>query len=192
MLGSTVQDLMKRPHHLILMSVLAPLVVLVACGSDATTVSAGDGSSEESSPETTVSPEESLPEESLPLGGGSYPVATFAVTVSHPEHDDITYEIVCLGDTATVVPGNGESGISEIAACTTLGTDAARTRLIDGVPADQICTDLYGGADVARIVGEYDGVGGIPVDATIDRSNGCGIADWDIVLAGVLPPSRGL
>ncbi len=185
------------------------MILAAACGTDSTEVSAGsDGEgdspvttaaesddSQDTTDETSVDesvPDETLPDEGLPLGGGSYPVATFAITVTHPDHDDVTYEIACLGDTASVIPGAGDSGISEIAACSALGTDEVRARLIDGVPADQICTEQFGGPDVATVTGAYDGVDGIPVNATFDRSNGCGIDDWDNLMGDILPPSKGL
>ena len=51
-----------------------------------------------------------------------------------------------------------------------------------------MCTEIYGGPDVATITGDIDGA---PVDTTVDRANGCGIDDWDTVLAGLLPPAVG-
>ena len=66
----------------------------------------------------------------------------------------------------------------------TLNDEAVRTRLIEGAPTDQVCTEQYGGPDEARFVGRIDDN---DVDTTVDRTNGCGISDWDSLLAALLP-----
>lgn len=129
--------------------------------------------------------EETLPDG--PLGAGV--LATINVTISHPDADDVVYSVVCLGDTASLT-GNAE--VNEQTACSRLGDPDVRSRLLNGVPADQICTEIYGGPDLATITGNYDGVDGPEINTTVDRSNGCGIDDWDNVLAGILPPAKGL
>ena len=121
-----------------------------------------------------------------PLGAGPYPVATLDVTITHPDAPDISYTVSCLGDTATVI---GPVDVDERLACTALAADAVKDRLVNGAPLDQICTEIYGGPEVAHIVGTYDGV---PVDTQIDRTNGCGIDDWDQLLAGILPHALGI
>lgn len=47
----------------------------------------------------------------------------------------------------------------------------------------------YGGPDVALVTGTLDEQ---PVDATADRTNGCGISDWDDLLGAVLPNPIGV
>lgn len=121
-----------------------------------------------------------------PLGAGRYPVATLDIIVAHPEADDVSYTISCLGDTATLV---GDAPVNAEQACTAMADDDVRTRLVDGSPVDQMCTEIYGGPDVATIVGTLDDV---PVNATVDRANGCGIDDWDRLLGDILPPAIGL
>jgi hypothetical protein len=125
-----------------------------------------------------------------PLGAGPYPVATLDINVTYPEPDDITYDITytitCLGDTATLL---GDVPLSADQACTALADASVRTRLIGGAPADQVCTEIYGGPDIATIVGTHDGD---TVNTTVDRSNGCGIDDWDRLLDGILPPATGV
>lgn len=118
-------------------------------------------------------------------GETAFPEADLTVTVEHPDFDAVTYEISCTGDTATIV------GIDLDAeeACTALSEPAVQSRLIDGPPAGQACTEIYGGPDTASITGTLDGD---PISAEVDRSNGCGIADWDELLAGILPAARGI
>ena len=121
-----------------------------------------------------------------PIGGGPYPVADLEVVVEHPDRETISYRITCLGDTATIT---GDIDIDDQAACEALAREEVQRRLIDGPPADQICTEQYGGPDTATITGTIDET---PVDTVIDRTNGCGISDWDELLAGLIPPALGV
>lgn len=57
------------------------------------------------------------------------------------------------------------------------------------LPTDQLCTEQYGGADIAQIDGFIDGRS---VDTSVDRTDGCGIADWDRLLSDVLPEPVGV
>lgn len=170
-------DNMKRSTTTFLMFLLA-VALLTACGSDTTSVTSGDQPDDASADLPTV-----------PLGGGG-PLVTVDITITHPDADDVAYTISCLGDTATVI---GDVGISDFAACAQLADDADKDeRLLDGVPGDQVCTEIYGGPDVATIVGTYDGVDGPAINTTIDRSNGCGISEWDTLLSEVLPTALGV
>ena len=145
-------------------------LVAAACGSSAVSGSGGTDST--------------IPDG--PLGAGPYAVATLDITVTHPEAGNLSYTITCLGDTATLL---GDVPISAEQACTALAAADVRTRLVNGTPADRICTEIYGGPDVATIVGTHDGD---PANITVDRSNGCGIDDWERLLAGILPPAIGI
>lgn len=122
-----------------------------------------------------------------PLGAGPYPVADLTIRHTNPDVDlDQTYRVSCQGDTAAVT--GDEVGVDERAACSTLADPAAQQRLVEGAPGDRACTEIYGGADVATITGTIDGRS---VDTTVDRTDGCGIDDWDQVLAGLLPTPIG-
>ncbi len=164
---------------------MAGSMFVVSCsGSDSVDVSAGD-----TLPGTTVpdgsAPEDSVPDDDAPLGVGPYPIASLEVTVSHPEFDDLVYTISCLGDTATIAPDVGLSGDK---ACRALNDPEVRKLLAKGSPADQICTEVYGGPDVAWIRGDLNGES---VDIQLDRINGCGIDAWES-LGAALPASQGL
>ncbi|MGY2085675.1 SSI family serine proteinase inhibitor [Blastococcus sp. SYSU DS0539] len=56
------------------------------------------------------------------------------------------------------------------------------------VPADAVCTEQYGGAQTARITGQWRGE---PVDLELSRVDGCRIAQWDS-LGPVLPVPVGV
>ncbi len=44
------------------------------------------------------------------------------------------------------------------------------------VPPDTMCTEIYGGPQTATVTGTLRGE---PVDAELDRTNGCEISRWD-------------
>ncbi len=158
---------MKR---LMLIATLA--LAVTACGGDSTASTAP-------APTTTV------PARLMP--GADAAIGSVQVTVSHPSIDPIVYTLDCFGDTFTVTPA--VPGIDAAAACARFGDPAVIDRLVLGPPAGQICTEIYGGEDVAVLTGTIDDE---PINATIDRTNGCGIADWDTLLAGILPPAIGV
>ena len=152
----------------VMLFVMILALILAACGGDETVDAGGD-------------------DDQLPLGAGPYPVGTLEITITHPDSEPVTYTISCLGDTATITPA--VDGLNEQAACTALTRDAARSLLIDGPPDDRVCTEIYGGPDEATITGTLDEQ---PIDVVITRNNGCGIDDWDSVLADILPPALGV
>jgi Subtilisin inhibitor-like len=58
-------------------------------------------------------------------------------------------------------------------------------QLFAPVPKNVVCTEIYGGPQVARVVGL---VNGKRVWATFSRQNGCQIARWNRVSPWLLPP----
>ena len=72
------------------------------------------------------------------------------------------------------------------AACDLVTVDAkARARLVSGAPAHQVCTQLYGGPQRAEVTGR---ITGRPVDVTVSRADGCGVADWSLLQPLLGPP----
>lgn len=74
-------------------------------------------------------------------------------------------------------------------ACAAIRSDAGIQRLLlEGRDQDRACTEVYGGPQRARIGGVVDGR---EVDLRIDRTDGCGIADWERLepLIGPPPPA---
>lgn len=117
-------------------------------------------------------------------GGDGYPEAELDITIEHPDIETVSYTVSCGGDDAAVEG----AGLDPDEACEVLADPAAVERLVEGPPQNQICTEIYGGPDVATISGTIDGQA---VDTTVDRTNGCGISEWDDLLAGLLPPAVG-
>lgn len=64
---------------------------------------------------------------------------------------------------------------------------AAGRDLFAPVPGDVMCTEIYGGPEVAHVVGT---VGGEPVDARFTRTNGCEIDRWDSAEALIGAPGQ--
>ncbi len=123
----------------------------------------------------------------LPPAAGADVIANLDITVTPPSRDPITYTIACLGDTFTITPQ--VEGLDAVTACIRLSETEVIDRLVSGAPQDQICTEIYGGEDVATITGTIDD---LTVDTAVDRTNGCGINDWDMLLAGILPRAVGV
>jgi hypothetical protein len=90
-----------------------------------------------------------------------------------------TRRLVCEAGEAS-----GEGIDDPEAACEAVQSDAGRAALFPG--ADRMCTQVYGGPEIAVVSGD---LGGQPVQATIRRTDGCGIADWEALQ--VLLPAPG-
>ena len=72
------------------------------------------------------------------------------------------------------------------AACALVTDDQeARAVLVERRPDDRICTQLYGGPQLARVTGRIEGR---PVDVTVNRADGCGVADWSQLQPLLGPP----
>jgi hypothetical protein len=154
---------------------LVAVLALAACGSETADNGNGDGTNDGSGSG-----------DSQPVGTEGV-IAELRIVVSHPDREaDLEYTVGCLGDTFPVTPE--VAGVDGEAGCAKLADDALRSRLIDGPPADMMCTQQYGGPDQAVISGTIDGQ---PVDATITRVDGCEIETWE-ALVGLLPPAIGV
>jgi hypothetical protein len=78
-------------------------------------------------------------------------------------------------------PPRGTLGRPAIA-CRKLAAGGAK--LFAPVPDDAVCTEIYGGPQVARVVGT---VKGKRVWANVSRTNGCQISRWDRLSPWLLP-----
>jgi hypothetical protein len=174
----------------IAVTMVAVGLLMAACGDSDDSADSGDGGVTVETL-TPLAPDNSTPEPAggtRPAGGEDiFAIADLTVTVIHPERDTVSYRISCLGDTATIE--DAPLGVDPELACTALGDAGVVERLVEGPPADQMCTENYGGPDVATITGTLDGAS---VEATVNRTNGCGISDWEQLLADILPAAVGV
>ena len=122
-------------------------------------------SSSESASETSVAPSVGAVVLQVSIGTTDGPtIATASLSV---EADGATVGTGFLADLATAD-----------AAAAVVTSLEGRSRLIDGEVAGRACTEIYGGPDIAHVTGS---IGGIDVDTSFHRSNGCGIADWELL-----------
>ena len=171
-----------RQFTLTLTAVLAVVLLSAACGGDDSSTEAGSsGGTEEP---TTEEPTTEEPTTELPPDGGPFPVADLSFTVDMGDGVPVSYQLICDNDAIGI---SGDSGSLEpVDACMSLTEPEVRDRLITDQHLERMCTEVYGGPQLAQITGTLDGA---PIDTTIDRANGCGIDDWDRLLALLLPPA---
>ncbi|MFI8824123.1 SSI family serine proteinase inhibitor [Streptomyces sp. NPDC053431] len=98
----------------------------------------------------------------------------------HAEADG-TFELRCGGTPGGTHPA-AENACKRLAQFAQDGADPFAP-----VPADQMCTEQYGGPATAHITGHWKGRG---VDARFSRANGCEIGRWEN-LRPVLPRVTG-
>ena len=153
---------------------LAVALALTACGG------------EDADAPIPVEPDGGIGDGAGPPGNGLV-IADLMVTIEHPDAAPVEYQVTCGAETSTITDLDG---LSAQAACARLSMPEVQERLASPpLPGDRVCTEIYGGPDTAHIRGT---LAGQSVDTIIDRTNGCGISDWDNVLAGVLPPALGV
>lgn len=181
---------MKR---ILLILTLALALVAAACGDDTDTAvgddtepPADDIPADDDTPidDDVTDP----PADDVPLGGGPYPIADLTIEIdpSETEEENIRFRLACLGDTATITPDTGDGHPADAAAmCLALNDLPVRDRVLNGAPADQACTEQYGGPEQAWITGTLDGE---QVDTAFDRADGCGIGDWALMSAFLPAP----
>ncbi len=138
----------------------------------------------------------------MPSGTGEIPAgASGSLTVElDPDGPDgpeaaRTRTLACAGDGSPAqVSGDepfdwGGPLADAEAACAAL-EDSAVLDALAPPPADQICTEIFGGPSVAHLTGELL-IGGdaiSTIDRTVTRANGCEIAAWDTLAPLLGPP----
>jgi len=138
---------------------IRPLVILALCGLLTVTVTACGGATDDVGDSVAADGATSLTIELWPAGEGQGDVVEATLTCDPVGGD--------LPDPA--------------AACAALA-GAGRAALAPVDPGSP-CTMIFGGPEQARITGTLDGA---PVDARLERANGCEIDRWDRLVA-VLP-----
>ncbi len=130
--------------------------LVAACGEQAST------SQDESSPPPLTTP-------------GDRTDLTVVVTTD-PTSPGSTWTIGCD-------PPSGDHPAAADACVVLTELEASTDDPFAAVPADQACTLIYGGPEVATVAGDW---AGRSIDATFSRANGCEIARWD-ALVPLLP-----
>lgn len=109
--------------------------------------------------------------------------ADLTITIGTPERPgEFEATLRCGGDPT----GTGYLAGQHGGACDFLRrSNEARTLLTEGPATGRVCTEIYGGAEVADISGTLDGS---RIGVAINRANGCGIADWDLLRPILVEP----
>ncbi len=107
-------------------------------------------------------------------GGDGGTSLTITYWADGPDGDSETWTLGCDPASGTLSDPDG--------ACDRLAEGGSE--LFDAVPGDAVCTEIYGGPQVAHVHGT---VGGETVAASLDRSNGCEISRWDALSPWLLP-----
>ena len=149
------------------------MIVTTACGSiqqSGATSSTSTTSSPSTTSSTTTTTEPAF-------------TASLDITIGTKDKPaEFTTSLTC----GTAASATGYLADTASDACDLLrSSEEARTRLIEGPPEDQVCTEIYGGGEVADITGTINGTA---VSATVNRANGCGIADWDLLRPILVEP----
>jgi hypothetical protein len=162
----------------ILLGYVVAGLLLVSCGSDDDgVIEAGQGTTSTSAPATSTPSDSTttIPEE--PVSGDIS--LTVQVTADNQQLREGT--LTCGDDGAARGGGFLADQAAADAACELLtGNEAAVYRLVQGQAPNMLCTQIYGGPEVAKVTGTIDGQ---RVAATIKRNDGCGIADWTMLVA---------
>ena len=116
-------------------------------------------------------------------------VADLRIRYEHPDAGvAFEYGVECGADSSQLTGEAGQAEVEASRACDLLDVPEAADRLVNG-PDHGVCTEQYGGPDTAEISGTLFGQ---EVDTVVDRTNGCGIADWDELLDELLPAAIGV
>ena len=113
------------------------------------------------------------------IGGAAAPASTTSLTVTYWAKGPRTAKPITW--TLRCNPPGGTLRNPRVA-CRRLASGGVK--LFAPVPPDAVCTEIYGGPQVARVVGR---VNGKRVWARFNRSNGCHIERWDRFAPWLLP-----
>lgn len=115
--------------------------------------------------------------------------ADLQIRYEHPEAEvSFEYGIECGPDSSELTGDGEQAEVDASEACEVLDVPEVSDRLLNGSD-NEVCTEVYGGPDTAEITGTlFDQ----QVDTVVDRTNGCGIADWDELFDELLPTAIGV
>jgi hypothetical protein len=123
-------------------------------------------------PEVETSVPAPAPEPAAPPSGPGQGNVELSIALTPSAGEpEVHYTLVCVDG----APDAESNHPNAAAACSVLQQNAALLSP-SPQPADQVCTEQYGGPQEATVTGVVDGVS---VDAAFTRTNGCEISAWD-------------
>lgn len=170
---------------------LAALLALSACqtGRDDDAGAGAPGDDATVSPEDPASGDDPVSSDDPPAPGEDTPAPGEPAV---PVAADLTVVVDATGEgatstyTLTCEPVGGDHPDAE-AACAAIAA-AGGAEAFAPTPMGVACTEQWGGPQTATVTGT---VGGEPVNADFDRTNGCEISRWE-ALAPLFGPDAGL
>lgn len=164
---------MRFIGHLVVPAMLglaATTLLLAACSTGPQRPSGASPSEPSATSAPSAGPSGSAPTSAAGRTPGAMTAELQVVVVRSPGEPEQRWTLRCSG--AEVLPGTTHP--TGAAACALI---AARPEVLSPPPKDQLCTQQYGGPEVATVTGT---VKGTPVDRRFSRTDGCGISAWRI------------
>jgi hypothetical protein len=160
----------------LLLALVVVAAALGACGGEQT-VEAGSQATTTTAPTTTtvVGDETTTTIGATPVNGD----ISLTITVVSQGQPLREATLTCGEGTAAGTGYLADDAAAQ-AACQLLATNAsAVTRLADGREPGLMCTQQYGGPEEATVKGT---IAGRRVNASVNRRDGCGIAEWNMLI----------
>lgn len=171
---------------MILRSALVVIVALVgvaACGSDGDVGSPGTHLQVEGVATAGVGLIQPGVDSGSGSGSGSGDIVPSTAGPDDAVQVPFSGSVTCDGAKST---GSGIFETTAVAVCLEIANEAATFGTI-GTTDDQVCAEIYGGPQHVTIKGS---VAGAAVDLSVDRSDGCGIDEWQRLEWLIGPPER--
>ena len=108
-----------------------------------------------------------------------------SVTVVVDDLETTTYTLMCSPEQGADADNSGDHPDVDSACQALLDAAAVEPSPLETIASDQLCTQVYGGAQTATLTGV---VLGEEVAAELSRVNGCEIARWDALVPVVGTP----
>jgi hypothetical protein len=155
-----------------LLGLAAATVVLAACTPGPQRPPGGGPSQPSASSNPSAGAPGAVPSSTAGRAPGAATAELQVVVVRAPGEPEQRWTLRCSG--ADLLPGSTHP--TGAAACALV---AARPEVLAPPPKDQVCTQQYGGPEVATVTGT---VNGTPVDRQFTRTDGCGISAWKVAV----------
>lgn len=158
--------LTRRARRLAAGAAVAAALLLVGGCATGTTPGGGDDTS--TRPPVTVSPEPS--DTAGPLPTDVMADLTITLDETGTGASTQTWSLTCQ-------PAGGDHPDPDAACAALLAAGGAAA--FTPTPRDAMCTEIYGGPQLATVTGTVDGT---TIDATFSRTNGCEISRWEALV----------
>lgn len=177
-----------RWRRLLIPALLVAISGLMACGGDDGDVVEAGQDPTSTTASTADATTTTTPATTTTTNGEDIVSGEISLTVQVAVEGQIVREGSLSCDAArTAGTGFLEEAAAAQAACDLLtGNPGAVNLLAEGRQPGMMCTQQYGGPEVAKVTGT---IGDRRIHAMINRTDGCGIAEWNLLQALLGPPN---